>query len=338
MRELWRAKLEDADRACEYGVVAGSVLVVASRPGLIGLDLESGERRWQFELEVTALQQPVAAADGKLFVLSAEPRRIQALDPETGEVIWSRAYSSGWPYAVAVIGGEVVTLAGSSVRVFSLDGEPLRSTTLKAAYPMTVTEAPGGDYLMTGAKGSHSLFRVARESLEMEWSAKVTGGWTATLPATISGDTAIFHQYATWLAAYDVATGEQRWRKKKANGRHGLCHVVADGDVLCGTKTLTKMRVSDGKVAWAVPGIRSFRPLDAETFVAATAADDVLTLSVRSTATGDAADELDLGPGLQFGVHDDMLSGLLLPADLPSGPGVVTALQPGVVTAVGLSG
>lgn len=331
MRELWRADLDD-DRPCYDGVVAGSVVVVASRPGLVGLDLETGQRRWELAVEVTALQQPVAAADGKLFVLSANPRRIQALDPETGEVIWSRSYSSGWPYAVAVVGGELVALAGSSVRIYGLDGEPRRSTTLKAAYPMTVTEAPGGDYLITGMKGQHSLFRVARESLEMQWSAKVTGGFSATQPATVSDDTAIFHQNARWLVAYDVATGEQRWRKKKAAGP-GFCLALSDGDLLCGTSEAARTRLSDGKVAWAVPGVNRIQVLDGDRFVASSTTDGAHTLSLRSTATGDSLETLELRPRPSPDAENEGYLGLFLAA----GPRLFTGLQWGVVTAVGLA-
>lgn len=48
----------------------------------------------------------------------------------------------------------------------------------------------------------------------------------------------------------DVATGEVRWRKKKAAGRGGVVLQGPDGSVLWGTEGLTRVRSRDGKVLW----------------------------------------------------------------------------------------
>jgi outer membrane protein assembly factor BamB len=65
------------------------VLVVASEDGKVyGLDLETGEKKWQFDDIKAKVLSTLSAAEGKIYI-NAQNNRLYALDSETGRQVWN---------------------------------------------------------------------------------------------------------------------------------------------------------------------------------------------------------------------------------------------------------
>jgi outer membrane protein assembly factor BamB len=84
--ERWRRSLLLTPRSGTPVVVVGT-LVVASAPGVRGLDARTGRDRWQVTAES---QSPVASAAA---VVVDDVASAFAVDPATGQVLWRRATS-----------------------------------------------------------------------------------------------------------------------------------------------------------------------------------------------------------------------------------------------------
>jgi len=69
--------------------IAGGVLVVASEVGKVyGLDLRTGEKKWQFDGIKTKVLASFCAAGGTVYI-NNQDNNLYALDGETGHQVWS---------------------------------------------------------------------------------------------------------------------------------------------------------------------------------------------------------------------------------------------------------
>jgi polyvinyl alcohol dehydrogenase (cytochrome) len=129
------------------GVVVGGTAVGGS-PYLHAFDAATGAIRWQ---------QPVAAptyaaaaeANGVVFIGGTD-FTLRAFDLQSGSVLWSEEVMGAVAGGAVVVGDDVVAVAGirepgrgnksktSGVYLFSLEGEPVASTTTTGAPPTTV--------------------------------------------------------------------------------------------------------------------------------------------------------------------------------------------------------
>jgi len=70
-------------------VISGDVLVVASEDGKIyGIDLKTGEKKWEFDGVNAKVLSPLYAAAGVVYI-NSQDNRLHALNIETGRQIWS---------------------------------------------------------------------------------------------------------------------------------------------------------------------------------------------------------------------------------------------------------
>ena len=70
-------------------VIAGDLLVVASEDGKVyGLNLETGEKMWEFDGVKAKVLSPLYATAGTVYI-NSQNNRLHALDAETGRQIWS---------------------------------------------------------------------------------------------------------------------------------------------------------------------------------------------------------------------------------------------------------
>lgn len=114
-KELWKhdtgAGIEDRP------LVAGSKVFVGNRGGgLYALDLATGERLWKLYFWGSWVESTPALADGILYVGSSDLRRVSAIQPETGKVLW-RTDVYGWTFGTPL-------LAGDRIFVGAAGGEP----------------------------------------------------------------------------------------------------------------------------------------------------------------------------------------------------------------------
>ena len=129
------------------GVVVGGT-AVGGTPALHALDATTGAIRWQ-QPEAADTYASAAIANGVVFLGSTTDFTFRALDLQTGDVLWSKALRGGIAGGAAVVGDDVIAVAGirepgvgnrnrnSGVYRFSLHGKPVTSapTTTKPPPP-----------------------------------------------------------------------------------------------------------------------------------------------------------------------------------------------------------
>lgn len=73
-------------------VLAGDVVVAAGdNRFMYGIDVETGQSRWQYISEVPFVGQPVVA--GNFVVIQRSDNRLVAINPDTGEAAWAAPYN-----------------------------------------------------------------------------------------------------------------------------------------------------------------------------------------------------------------------------------------------------
>jgi polyvinyl alcohol dehydrogenase (cytochrome) len=129
------------------GVIVGGT-AVGGTPALHALDAATGAIKWQ-QPEAADTYASAAVANGVVFLGSTTDFTFRALDLQTGEVLWSKALRGGVAGGTAIVGDDVIAVAGirepgvgnrnrnSGVYRFSLRGKPVASapTTTKPPPP-----------------------------------------------------------------------------------------------------------------------------------------------------------------------------------------------------------
>ncbi|MGH9032206.1 MAG: PQQ-binding-like beta-propeller repeat protein [Acidimicrobiia bacterium] len=128
------------------GVVVGGT-AVGGTPYLHAFDAATGAIRWQ--QPVAAPTYAAAAEANGVVLIGGTDFTLRALDLQSGEVLWSEEMMGAVAGGAVVVGDDVVAVAGirepgrgnksttSGVYRFSLDGEPVASTTTTGAPPTT---------------------------------------------------------------------------------------------------------------------------------------------------------------------------------------------------------
>jgi outer membrane protein assembly factor BamB len=103
-RELWKhdtgAEVEDQP------LVAGERVFIGNRGGgLYALSLATGERLWKTFFWGSWMESTPVLADGVLYVGSSDLRRVSALAPENGRVLW-RTDVYGWTFGTPLLVGD----------------------------------------------------------------------------------------------------------------------------------------------------------------------------------------------------------------------------------------
>jgi len=112
--EIWRhAGGAPVDAA---PVVAGERILVADRgTGLIALDSATGARLWTSSFWGSWVESTPVVVDGVIYIGSSDLRRVSALDPGDGRVLW-RTDVFGWSWGTPLVAGDriYVGTAGGS--------------------------------------------------------------------------------------------------------------------------------------------------------------------------------------------------------------------------------
>ncbi|MFI7680248.1 PQQ-binding-like beta-propeller repeat protein [Actinophytocola sp. NPDC049390] len=262
MREVWDHRGGTADDEHRQWAAADGTVIVetcsSAGPGttLTALDVATGDVRWRRACPPLGVNQAMAVAGGLLVVLHPGQRaEARGYDAATGAELWAHPLT-GEPRGVAMLGQEVVIVAGSSVRKLGRDGRLAARTTLSGSALTTVAVTDDGDVVTTNGRGRQNILRLSGDTLAVRWDVRVPGEqWTYRHTPLVTRDSVYFHSYSLWAMAVDVATGEVRWRRKKAAGRGGVVLHGPDGSVLWGTDGVTRVRSRDGKALWRTPRV-----------------------------------------------------------------------------------
>lgn len=303
------------DRAREWAAGAGLLVAHTRRPGsyaetdstLTAWEVATGRCRWQQQVESVPPRQPLAL-DGDLLVVVHGPDRpqLRGYDAATGAPRWSYRLT-GEPRGALVVDGDVVVVSGSTVHRVGRDGTPVAIATVRGSALTTLALTDDGDLVVGNGRGRDHLLRLDAGTLEVRWAATVPGErWLSSRPVLIDGGTAYLHAASAWAMALDVATGEVRWKRRKAPGRDGALLPGPEGDPLWGTDFLARIRARDGRPLWTVPDVvAAAATSDRARVVVARAVDggsrglqeepmDV-RLELLDATTGATLDPLDLG-------------------------------------------
>ncbi|HWN42296.1 MAG TPA: PQQ-binding-like beta-propeller repeat protein [Thermoanaerobaculia bacterium] len=103
-RELWKhdtgAEVEDQP------LVAGDRVFIGNRGGgLFALSLAAGERLWKTFFWGSWVESTPVLADGVLYIGSSDLRRVSAISPENGRVLW-RTDVYGWTFGTPLLVGD----------------------------------------------------------------------------------------------------------------------------------------------------------------------------------------------------------------------------------------
>jgi outer membrane protein assembly factor BamB len=207
-------------------LVEGQDLYVASDDGrLYRLDAGSGERRWAVQVESTAVvRQPIGDPESiwdrygsdpvlgeEHLYLGTHDGRVLALDPETGATKW--AYRTGGPILAAVrVDGDRVYAGSYDGRVHALDAASGKALwTFDTRGPVVSTPALAGDRIVVGSR-SYDLYALATADGRPLWKRYSWFSWVESSPTVRDGIAYVGSSDASAIHAYDVATGELRWK------------------------------------------------------------------------------------------------------------------------------
>jgi outer membrane protein assembly factor BamB len=174
-RELWRADT-GAEVDATPVVHEGRVLVGNRGAGLLSLDAATGETRWRLFFWGSWVESTPVVRDGVIYVGSSDLRRVSAVDPADGRVIW-RSDVYGWTW-----------------------GTPL--VTEKYIY----AAAAGGTPYFVRHQASFSVLERATGKLLARWPLADSGGhqWGIAGSPVLAGDTVVVATIAGSLLGFPL--------------------------------------------------------------------------------------------------------------------------------------
>jgi outer membrane protein assembly factor BamB len=220
----WTVELDG--RVGELHYHAGTVYAGTEANTLVAIDPSDGAVRWRFDapnpVESLASGTGLLVADGTLYAVSGafdglhgQENRVHALDPATGEELWT--YAPGIAYESFGLHGTAdgALFVGSNDDALSDEGDP--TIALETATGAERWRIGTGD--VSGIEPGPETTVVATQSL-FRGLATVDGGegWAASveefglLPPRVAGGTAYVGASGGPLRAVELDAGTERWR------------------------------------------------------------------------------------------------------------------------------
>ena len=216
---------------------------------------------WQTELEAGPPIAPPVLGAGVLVVVGRS--EVAALDPETGESVWSVERAEGTGGAPAVAGDLVLFVEGEGdesvlVAVTATEGEPAWRAEIDSPSAGGVTVAGGRAYVAT--RGG-TLYALELEDGSVAWTfpEEPAGQRFESVPAVTEGLVLVTGQdpsdRSSFLLALDEETGERAWRyRPEGVGLGASSPSEGDGMVVAGTvdgrPQASAFDASDGTSRW----------------------------------------------------------------------------------------
>ena len=200
--ELWQV-----ERAVVGAPAAGADLLHAPTPeGLLALDAETGEVRWEARLEAP-VSAPLLWTAGWL-IAGLENHELLALNAASGGTVWRQTVGGGVSARPTIAGDRLyVPLDSGHVTVLELlTGAAIWERRLGGA-PQEILVA---DDLFVGASDNH-FYRLSRRDGALRWRWR-TGGDVVGLPA-VDENNVYFSSLDNTLWALARSHGGQRWRE-----------------------------------------------------------------------------------------------------------------------------
>jgi outer membrane protein assembly factor BamB len=173
---------------------------------LFGLDAESGEEIWKFEMGAAISVGP-ACMDGKIYAgQQGGERFFYCLDAEDGSLIWKQTLPGGWVWGSATVDESLVYVPTVNGYAVCLDGETGHIIWMyPTAKSVPAEPAIDGDLVYFGS-WSRSLYAFNKKTGKIVWKTMGVGLDSGTL---IAKDGKIYVPHHDNIFKYvDARTGE----------------------------------------------------------------------------------------------------------------------------------
>lgn len=173
--------------------------------GMIKLDADSGEQRWEYFIEVvTSMRSGPAVVDGAVY-FGTTTEEVYALDAETGDELWNFSpFDAVWSDPTVV--GETVYVGSDDENVYALDandGSEYWSTDMGER--VRTSPAVHGETVFIAAAGT--VTALDSEDGSEVWSEEIGRGIRSSPAVTNS---VLYVGGRDSLYALDIETGEKR--------------------------------------------------------------------------------------------------------------------------------
>lgn len=213
---------------------AGGVYVGTDQAGFVGVDAETGEKRWRIRLEspyaeqkVTVMRSTPAVADGTV-AFGTNDDQVSS----DGDTIWEQEITGLTGGSPAV--GDGMVFVGSDEGVSALDAETGAELWVTPAMGHWVDSQPTvGNGSVFAVARSGTVVAFARDDGTERWTADV-GAHASTSPAVADGLIVAGDRNGR-IIALDAADGSEAWGIETEDPVTAT-PVVADGTVYVGTK------------------------------------------------------------------------------------------------------
>ncbi|WP_084150652.1 outer membrane protein assembly factor BamB family protein [Azohydromonas australica] len=213
---------------------------------MTAFDARTGAVRWRAGTSFCATAMTPTLADGKLFTTTPDGPNLEARDPASGRLLWSRRVCTGTPsacvineiYAPLTAGDGAVYVTNSSGGMSAHDANSGRQLWSRMVgsdiiYGAPVVEGEVVYVSLAGFAGHGRLHALDRRTGTRLWTAP-TGDFNRATPALADGVLYVGSD-GSGLWAIDARTGALRWRQA-AVGAVRTSPAVANGVVYLGAE------------------------------------------------------------------------------------------------------
>ena len=287
--ELWRRPTTAGMGEIPRGPVAGADIVVRvsdAGTGLVGFDVLTGDEVWREDVAVQLLGQ----GETVIVVADTEPVNgqlpgIRGLDRATGAEVWSsdiwfgdssgtgvaRGPAAVWDDTIAVPTNETLTAVDMAT-----------GATLWTAAQTDHPEAADGVVVgaTPGSGPDRSIRALDAATGEVLWEAPGQFSY-GDLLAVGDGIVAVLNNDGTEIVAYELRTGDERWRLP--NEYHTQPQLIAGTTLISlWEATLAATSTNDGSTLWTAT-----QPLGSPLMNNVSALESTLYIAVNSRQWGD---------------------------------------------------
>jgi outer membrane protein assembly factor BamB len=256
--ELWRTPTGQGVGDIPRGPAAGGGVVVRigdAQTGVVGIDALSGAERWRAESAVQVLgQSETVAVVARADPSTGAPSGVVALDRVTGEEVWKSSVrfqdssGVGVERGPAAVWEDTIALpTDRTLTALDMASGTKRWTAPQTDHPEAADGVVVGAVPSTGPRPRIRALDAGTGAVLWEASGRSSYG---DLVAVGDGIVAVTAVETPEVVAYDLRTGDERWRVGGPElGQPQL--VVGHTLVLLWEGTLSAVSTSDGATLWS---------------------------------------------------------------------------------------
>jgi glucose dehydrogenase len=298
-RRRWTKPLGSSYWCGPTPAVAGGRVYAPVAGRMTAYDARTGTLRWRAGTADCSAPMTPAVVGGKLFTTTTSGPRVEARDPASGKLLWSRMACIGTSdtcVSIASIFGPIAAgdgvvyvsnYAGGMMAYDANTGRQLWSRIIGSGHVIDSAPVVEGDVVYVSAHDSR-LYALNRHTGATLWSAP-TGDFNHSTPA-LAGGMLYVGSDGDGITAIDMKTGAVRWRQT-AVGIVRTSPAVANGVLYLGSgdgrlyalDAQTGVVLQDRQVG--PPGQLTPSPAVADGVVYVGTGDHLLAFGLKSSAT-----------------------------------------------------